>query len=120
MSGSDRDPELGVYVISVAADLAGVHPQTLRLYERRGLLDPDRTAGGARRYSDHDIDRLRRITALAEAGLNLAGVKAALDLQEETARLRAEIADLNASSGSGLTRPSGRRGRGNSRTGEAP
>ena len=82
----------GVYVISVAAELAGVHPQTLRIYERRGLLDPARTGGGSRRYSQRDIDRLRRIHELTEAGLNLAGVKAVMELEEEVARLRRELA----------------------------
>ncbi len=73
----------GVYVISVAAELAGVHPQTLRIYERRGLLDPARTIGGNRRYSEGDIERLRRIAALTSDGLNLAGVKRVLELEEE-------------------------------------
>ena len=67
-----------VYVISVAAELAGVHPQTLRIYERKGLLDPARTAGGNRRYSDSDLDRLRRIAELTDEGLNLAGVRRVL------------------------------------------
>ena len=65
-----------VYVISVAAELAGVHPQTLRIYERKGLVDPARTAGGSRRYSEADIERLRRIAELTDEGLNLAGVQA--------------------------------------------
>ncbi len=73
----------GVYVISVAAELAGVHPQTLRIYERKGLLDPARTVGGNRRYSEGDIDRLRRIAELTADGLNLAGVKRVLELEEE-------------------------------------
>jgi len=81
----------GVYVISVAAELAGVHPQTLRIYERRGLLDPARTGGGSRRYSEHDIARLRRIHELTEAGLNLAGVKAVMELEAEVARLRNQL-----------------------------
>ena len=84
--------ERGVYVISVAAELAGVHPQTLRIYERRGLLDPARTGGGSRRYSQRDIDRLRRISELTEAGLNLAGVKAVMALEDEVAQLRAQLA----------------------------
>jgi MerR family transcriptional regulator/heat shock protein HspR len=63
-----------VYVISVAAELTGVHPQTLRIYERKGLLDPARTIGGSRRYSERDIARLRRINELTAEGLNLAGV----------------------------------------------
>jgi MerR family transcriptional regulator/heat shock protein HspR len=81
-----------VYVISVAAELAGVHPQTLRIYERKGLLDPARTGGGSRRYSDHDIDQLRRIQALTNEGLNLAGVKRVLELEAELAAIEAELA----------------------------
>ncbi|HEX3394620.1 MAG TPA: helix-turn-helix transcriptional regulator [Acidimicrobiales bacterium] len=86
----------GVYVISVAAELAGVHPQTLRIYERRGLLDPARTGGGSRRYSERDIARLRRIHELTEAGLNLAGVKAVMDLEVEVARLRSQLSQVVA------------------------
>lgn len=82
-----------VYVISVAAELAGVHPQTLRIYERKGLLEPARTGGGSRRYSDADIDLLRRISELTDEGLNLAGVKRVLELEAEVARLEAELAD---------------------------
>ncbi len=82
----------GVYVISVAAELAGVHPQTLRIYERRGLLEPARTRGGSRRYSERDIQRLQRILDLTEAGINLAGVKRVLALEEEVGRLRRELA----------------------------
>src|SRR6202163_33482 len=63
-----------VYVISVAAELAGVHPQTLRVYERKGLVDPSRTVGGSRRFSEQDLDRLRKIQDLTNAGLNLEGV----------------------------------------------
>jgi MerR family transcriptional regulator/heat shock protein HspR len=80
-----------VYVISVAAELAGVHPQTLRIYERKGLLDPARTAGGNRRYSDSDLDRLRRIAELTDEGLNLAGVRRVLELEAEIARLEADL-----------------------------
>jgi MerR family transcriptional regulator/heat shock protein HspR len=80
-----------VYVISVAAELAGVHPQTLRIYERRGLLDPARTGGGSRRYSDDDIARLRRIQLLTADGLNLEGVRRVLALEVEIAQLRAEL-----------------------------
>ncbi len=80
-----------VYVISVAAELAGVHPQTLRIYERKGLLDPARTEGGSRRYSDVDIAQLQRIQELTAAGLNLEGVRRVLDLETEVATLRAEI-----------------------------
>ncbi|MCB1250395.1 MAG: helix-turn-helix transcriptional regulator [Acidimicrobiales bacterium] len=80
-----------VYVISVAAELAGMHPQTLRIYERKGLLEPSRTPGGSRRYSDDDISMLRRIAELTEQGLNLAGVKRVLELEAEVAALRAEL-----------------------------
>lgn len=80
-----------VYVISVAAELAGVHPQTLRIYERRGLLDPARTGAGSRRYSEEDIEQLRRIQDLTTAGVNLEGVRRILELAEENARLRAEL-----------------------------
>lgn len=80
-----------VYVISVAAELAGVHPQTLRIYERKGLLEPARTGGGSRRYSDDDIRLLQRIQDLTESGLNLAGVKRVLELEAENERLRREL-----------------------------
>jgi MerR family transcriptional regulator/heat shock protein HspR len=83
-----------VYVISVAAELAGVHPQTLRIYERKGLVDPARTAGGSRRYSDDDIAMLRRIQDLTNDGLNLAGVQRVLELESQVAHLRAEIERL--------------------------
>jgi MerR family transcriptional regulator/heat shock protein HspR len=89
-----RDPQRAVFIISVAAELAGVHPQTLRIYERKGLLDPARTGGGSRRYSEVDIDRLRRIQELTTEGLNLAGVKMVLGLEEELAGLRARLAQL--------------------------
>ncbi len=87
-----------VYVISVAAEIAGIHPQTLRLYERKGLLDPQRTGGGSRRYSEADISRLRRIMDLTNSGLNLEGVKRVLDLEAEIARLKdeLEVAESNA------------------------
>jgi MerR family transcriptional regulator/heat shock protein HspR len=80
-----------VYVISVAAELAGVHPQTLRVYERKGLLDPSRTSGGSRRFSDQDLARLRHIQDLTNAGLNLEGVKRVMELEAEVVRLRAEL-----------------------------
>jgi MerR family transcriptional regulator/heat shock protein HspR len=80
-----------VYVISVAAELAGVHPQTLRIYERKGLVDPARTGGGSRRYSDADIALLQRIQELTNDGLNLAGVKRVLDLEARVAQLEAEL-----------------------------
>lgn len=90
------DPSLGVYGISVAADLVGLAPQTLRLYEERGLLDPARTSGGTRRYSQDDLDRLRRIAELLGTGLNLAGVAAVLGLESDNARLRAENSQMRA------------------------
>ena len=77
-----------VYVISVAAELAGVHPQTLRIYERKGLVEPNRTFGGSRRYSERDIERLRRIQELTNAGLNLEGVRRVIALEDENERLR--------------------------------
>jgi MerR family transcriptional regulator/heat shock protein HspR len=80
-----------VYVISVAAELAGLHPQTLRIYERKGLVDPARTGGGSRRYSDSDIAQLRRIQELTSEGLNLAGVQRVLELEAEVARLRQQV-----------------------------
>ena len=84
----------GVYGISVAADLVGMAPQTLRLYEQRGLLEPTRTEGGTRRYSQNDLDRLHRIGQLLGAGLNLAGIAAVLDLEEDNARLRTATARM--------------------------
>ena len=80
-----------VYVISVAAELAGVHPQTLRIYERKGLVEPARTGGGSRRYSDADIALLLRIQELTNDGLNLAGVKRVLDLEQRVAELEGEL-----------------------------
>jgi MerR family transcriptional regulator, heat shock protein HspR len=83
-----------VYVISVAAELAGVHPQTLRIYERKGLVLPARTGGGSRRYSAADIAALQRIQELTDDGLNLAGVKRVIELEAELARLRHELAEV--------------------------
>ena len=83
-----------LYVISVAAELAGMHPQTLRIYERKGLVDPARTDGGSRRYSDDDIQLLRRIQELTNEGLNLAGVKRVLDLEAELERVRRQVEEL--------------------------
>jgi len=93
-----------VYVISVAAELAGVHPQTLRIYERRGLLDPARTGGGSRRYSEHDIAQLRRIQDLTNAGLNLEGVRRVLELEAEVERLRAELEATRAEARDAIAR----------------
>lgn len=80
-----------VYVISVAAELAGVHPQTLRIYERKGLVEPARTGGNSRRYSDADIELLQRIQELTNDGLNLAGVKRVLDLEDRVAQLEHQL-----------------------------
>jgi MerR family transcriptional regulator/heat shock protein HspR len=89
-----RSREHAVYVISVAAELAGMHPQTLRIYERRGLVQPARTQGGNRRYSDIDIDRLRRIQELAAEGMTLEGIRRVMALEHEVDRLRAENDEL--------------------------
>ncbi len=80
-----------VFVISVAAELAGMHPQTLRIYERRGLIEPYRTPGGTRRYSQDDIDRLTLIQELTEQGLNLEGVKRVMALQDRIERLQGQV-----------------------------
>jgi MerR family transcriptional regulator, heat shock protein HspR len=84
------DGQRGVYGISVAAELVGMGVQNLRLYEARGLLEPERTEGGTRRYSAVDLDRLRRIGDLLAAGLNLAGIGMVLDLEAQNTQLRAE------------------------------
>jgi len=85
-----------VYVISVAAELAGVHPQTLRIYERRGLINPYRTPGGTRRYSQADIERLALIQELTDQGLNLEGVKRVLDLRERISLLEQDLASIKS------------------------
>ena len=85
------DPTRGVYGISVAAELVGIGIQNLRAYEKRGLLEPQRTKGGTRLYSENDLARLVRIGELLEAGLNLAGVAMVLDLEADNARLREEL-----------------------------
>ncbi|MDP9332648.1 MAG: MerR family transcriptional regulator [Actinomycetota bacterium] len=85
-----------LYVISVAAELAGVHPQTLRIYERKGLLSPARTSGRSRRYSDRDIALLRRIQDLTNDGVSLAGVQRILALENDLAGARERIAELEA------------------------
>src|SRR3954471_6099664 len=98
--GRDR----AVYVISVAAELAGVHPQTLRIYERKGLVDPARTNGGSRRYSDADIRQLRRIQELTNEGLNLAGVKRVLELEVALEQLTRDLADAQAQASAAVDR----------------
>ena len=87
---ADPDADRGVYGISVAADLAGTGIQNLRLYERKGLLRPTRSAGGTRLYSANDVLRLQRITDLLAAGLNLAGIAMVLDLQDDNNRIKAQ------------------------------
>ncbi len=89
-----HDVNRALYVISVAAELAGVHPQTLRIYERKGLVAPARTGGGSRRYSDADIARLLRVQELTDEGLNLAGVKKVLALERELAKAKHTINEL--------------------------
>ena len=84
----------GVFAISVAAEMTSMQVQNLRVYERRGLLAPDRTSGGTRLYSAEDIERLHRIRDLLAAGLNLAGIAAVLELEEENQRLRVRLARL--------------------------
>ncbi len=106
-------PQLGqgVFAISVAAELCGLHPQTLRIYEREGLVGPGRSAGGTRLYSGGDVTRLREIAALIDGGLNIAGIKRVLELQEEVRRLQAEVQRLSAQAGANAqpaNRPSGR------------
>jgi MerR family transcriptional regulator/heat shock protein HspR len=95
MATDDR-AERALYVISVAAELAGVHPQTLRIYERKGLLSPARTSGRSRRYSDHDIAMLRRIQELTTEGVTLAGVQRILDLEEQLLAAHRRIAEMEA------------------------
>jgi MerR family transcriptional regulator, heat shock protein HspR len=91
---SDRIHRRAVFMISVAAELAGMHPQTLRIYERKGLIDPYRTPGGTRRYSEADIERLRLISELTGRGLNLEGVRQVLELQNEVERLRDRVEEM--------------------------
>src|SRR4249920_2054210 len=105
VTGAERDPALGVYGISVAAELVGTGVQNLRLYEARGLLEPERTDGGTRRYSADDLDRLRRIADLLEAGLNLAGIGMVLNLEAENTELRAAIDGTGAGSRSHRAQP---------------
>lgn len=97
MSGfTPPPPEAAVYVISVAAELSGLHPQTLRAYERMGLITPGRTVGGGRRYSHRDIERLRTIAELTSSGVGVEGVRRLLDLEMQIDALRARNAELAA------------------------
>jgi MerR family transcriptional regulator/heat shock protein HspR len=88
------DEEQGVFMISVAAELAEMHPQTLRMYEQRGLIAPKRSPKNTRLYSQRDVERLRRIQEMTAEGLNLAGVEMVLALENQVQRLRAEVARL--------------------------
>lgn len=96
--GSSRapGPRTPVYVISVAAELTGLHPQTLRQYDRAGLVSPGRTGGGGRRYSLHDIELLREVAELTAAGIGLEGVRRILEMENQVAALRARNAELRA------------------------
>jgi MerR family transcriptional regulator, heat shock protein HspR len=95
--GSANEGDRPLYMISVAAELAGVHPQTLRIYERRQLVSPQRSAGNTRLYSDADIARLRLIQQLTQdEGINLAGVERIIELEDERQRMHAEAAQLRA------------------------
>ncbi|MBN9223230.1 MAG: MerR family transcriptional regulator [Microbacterium sp.] len=93
MTEPDRDPgrTRGVYSIAIAAELVGVGIQTLRLYESRGLVDPARSTGGTRRYSDADVDVLRRVVALLAEGVNLAGARRIIQLEDDNHALRATL-----------------------------
>ncbi|HZJ05943.1 MAG TPA: MerR family transcriptional regulator [Nocardioidaceae bacterium] len=92
--GGAPGPEVPVYVISVAADLTGLHPQTLRAYDRLGLVRPGRAGGGGRRYSWHDIEMLREVAELTASGIGLEGVRRILDLESRVAVLRMRVAEL--------------------------
>ena len=99
MANQEADRDRALYIISVAAELAGVHAQTLRIYERKGLIEPQRTQGGSRRYSERDIALLQRIQELTNEGVSLAGVRKILDLEAELedllARTEARVRDLD-------------------------
>ena len=87
---SGPSPQRAVYAISVASELSGAPIQSIRLWEQRGLLTPQRTPGGTRRYSTNDLDRIARITTLVEAGVNIAGITRILDLEDANAALSAQ------------------------------
>ena len=104
----------GVYGISVAAELTGIDPQTLRLYERRGLLTPARTDGGTRRYSDDDLECLQRINELVAQGINIAGIAQILHLEHRTSELESDNSDLKSENARlRFEEPTTRRRRGN-------
>lgn len=89
-------PDAKVFVISVAAELSGLHPQTLRTYDRLGLVEPGRSGGGGRRYSLHDIELLRTVARLTAEGLGLEGVKRVIQLENQVLALQAKVAELQA------------------------
>ena len=93
---SPPGPTVPVYVISVAAELTGLHPQTLRTYDRLGLVSPGRTGGGGRRYSLRDIEQLRQVAQLTAEGLGLEGVRRVLDLENQVAALQERVSELQA------------------------
>jgi MerR family transcriptional regulator/heat shock protein HspR len=92
--GQRMDEERGVFMISVAAELASMHPQTLRMYEARGLIEPKRSPKNTRLYSQRDVERLRRIQHMTSAGLNLAGVEIVMEMEAEVARIKAKFERL--------------------------
>lgn len=98
MTASDERTR-AVYIISVAAELTGVHPQTLRVYERKGLLAPARTGGMSRRYSEMDLEQIRRVQELTNEGLNLVGVARVLELEEQVERLRGRLEEITNTPG---------------------
>jgi MerR family transcriptional regulator, heat shock protein HspR len=102
-----RDGEAGVYAISVVAHLVGTGQQNIRLYERKGLLTPERTSGGTRQYSDSDLAVLKRIGELLDEGLNLAGVAKVLELEAANAKLRVQLEQARRRSGTGPGRNPG-------------
>jgi MerR family transcriptional regulator/heat shock protein HspR len=103
---TDRQRE-AVYIISVAAEIVGMHPQTLRIYERRGLLSPYRTPGGTRRYSEEDVERVQLIQELTAAGVNLEGVRLILELRDDVGRLQHQVTRLRRLLGEAEGRISG-------------
>jgi MerR family transcriptional regulator, heat shock protein HspR len=96
VSGPWPEPDRALFSISVVAELSGLHPQTLRAYEREGFVEPARSPGGTRRYSGAEVDRLRDISALADAGVNIAGMRRILDLEKTVRRLQAKLSAFEA------------------------
>jgi MerR family transcriptional regulator/heat shock protein HspR len=96
MSAPWPEPDRALFSISVAAELSGLHPQTLRAYEREGFVEPTRSSGGTRRYSGAEVDRLREISALADEGINIAGMHRVLALEKTVRRLRANLSGFEA------------------------